>query len=295
MYNAHGAHGVQAIEHSSATGPVAAPSTHKALEESDLAVCMAVKDQADDLIEFFVHHYHHMGIKRFYIMDDGSKPPLSDYEYPGIPREVLTFKFWPDRVQQMQLNVYRDCIENYGSNHTWMAFLDADEFLETPGEENLAEVLESFEDEETVGALGVNWKIHSSAGLLKRPESARKAFTSCLQDKCANGDWSDNEHIKSIVKMSKAGLPINPHKFSTQEGSNTVGENGDVIDHYAFRTPPTRDRIALHHYCVKSREEFEAKMLRGNGMTDPKSESLWTKFEYSIPHEECTEMVVYEP
>jgi hypothetical protein len=53
-------------------------------------------------------------------MDDGSKPPLSIYEYPGIPREVLTFKFWPDRVQQMQLNVYRDCMENYGSKHTLM-------------------------------------------------------------------------------------------------------------------------------------------------------------------------------
>lgn len=44
-----------------------------------VAVCIAVKDVANDLVEFFVHHYHHMGIRRFYVMDDGSEPPLSDF------------------------------------------------------------------------------------------------------------------------------------------------------------------------------------------------------------------------
>ncbi len=122
-----------------------------------VAVCMSVKDQSLDLIEFFVHHYHHMGIRRFYVMDDGSDPPLSSFEYPGIPRSALTFT-WMDpqhRVGYMQLRFYIWCIERYSKSHEWIAFLDGDEFLETPGPESLTEILESFEGNDTVGALGV--------------------------------------------------------------------------------------------------------------------------------------------
>lgn len=36
-----------------------------------------------------------------------------------------------------------------------MAFLDADEFLDTPGDENLRQILGSFEHDEKVGSLGV--------------------------------------------------------------------------------------------------------------------------------------------
>lgn len=122
-----------------------------------VAVCISVKDQALDLIEFFVHHYHHMGIRRFYVMDDGSDPPLSSYEYPGIPRSILTFT-WQDpahRERAMQLRFYNWCIERYSNDHKWIAFLDGDEFLDTPGDENLIEVLQTFDGNDTVGALAV--------------------------------------------------------------------------------------------------------------------------------------------
>ena len=122
-----------------------------------IAICMAVKDQAVDMIEFFVHHYHNMGIRRFYVMDDGSDPPLSSFQYPGIPRTALTFTYQEreGRDGYMQLTFYTWCIERYRERHTWMAFIDGDEFLETPGPETLGEVLKTFEDDESVGALGI--------------------------------------------------------------------------------------------------------------------------------------------
>jgi hypothetical protein len=57
----------------------------------DVAFCIATKDHPDDLVEFFVHHYHHHGIQRFYIMDDGSATPLSSFKDYGIPRSHLSF------------------------------------------------------------------------------------------------------------------------------------------------------------------------------------------------------------
>lgn len=57
-----------------------------------LAVCLFVRDQAQDLVEFFQHHYYEMGIRRFYVMDDGSNPPMSHYmDKFGIPEEAVDF------------------------------------------------------------------------------------------------------------------------------------------------------------------------------------------------------------
>ncbi len=98
-----------------------------------------------------------MGIRRFYVMDDGSEPPLSTFQYPGIPRTALTFTYQPRETRDgyMQLTFYTWCIERYRERHTWIAFIDVDEFLETPGKETLGEVLKTFEGNDTVGAVGV--------------------------------------------------------------------------------------------------------------------------------------------
>lgn len=38
-------------------------------EDEPIAICAAIKDESKDMVEWLVHHYHHMGIKRFYIME----------------------------------------------------------------------------------------------------------------------------------------------------------------------------------------------------------------------------------
>jgi len=71
----------------------------------------------------------------------------------------------------------------------------------------------------------------------------------------------------------------------------TVGENGDVVNTEAFRVP-TRYRLALHHYAVRSKEEYEERMSRGNDA--PKDQKFWDHVEH-LPHVECPEMAVYDP
>jgi len=177
-----------------------------------------------------------------------------------------------------------------------MAFIDADEFFETTSKETLSQILRSLEKDQTIGALGVNWQMHSSGGLLARPKSARKSFTTCIWDDPGHdGENSNNTHVKSIVKTSKYERPKNPHLYVLKDGAQTVGEKGDIIDSEAFRRPITRDRIALHHYAGKSRAEYEEKMLRGNAMNDPKGELFWNSLEYGLPHVNCTSMAKWNP
>ena len=88
---------------------------------------------------------------------------------------------------------------------------------------------------------------------------------------------------------------MNPHKFNLRPNTNTVGENGDIIHTVAFRAPITRHRVSIHHYAIGSREQFEEKLQRGNGMSEPKTEEMWDEFENKIAHVNCTEMVGYDP
>jgi hypothetical protein len=267
--------------------------------EEYLAVCVAMKDQSRDLPEWLTHHYYHSGVSRFYIMDDGSMPPISEHEMDyGIPQSAITFHYQPreTREENMQMLFYQACQEKWGDKHTWIAYIDGDEFLESTGTETVEEVLRSFDADEGVGALGVHWKMHNSNGLLTRPASARKGFTTCLWDSPADysGGTDDNHHIKSIVKTAKYAHWSNPHKFDLKDGAQTVTEHGDVVTTVAWRSPITRDRVALHHYAVKSRQEYEEKMQRSNGMSEPKNEGFWEHMEMT-PTVVCNEMAKYNP
>jgi hypothetical protein len=202
-----------------------------------IALCMAIKDQAHDLGEFFVHHYHHVGIQRFYIMDDGSDPPMSAFEYPGVPRSALTFVYHDaanhSKHMEQGLN-YRRCMKDYGPRHTWMGFIDGDEFVEMTGKDTLTDMLQELERNNTIGQLVMNWRMHTSGGLLKRPESARKGFTTCISDATTDNRLSDNQHVKPFVRTAFAKEPKGAHMYNLKKGYHTVGEHGDIVDTLAW-------------------------------------------------------------
>lgn len=160
---------VQTTESAGSAESISTTTNGGVVFDEHVAICISVMNQSEDLTEWLVHHYHHMGIKRFYIMDDGSEPPLSTFQYPGVPRSALTFTYQDraTRSQHMQTMFYSWCLERWNKKHAWMAFIDSDEFLGTPGNETLLEVLKSFEEDESIGALGVKY-----VSLQTTPESS---------------------------------------------------------------------------------------------------------------------------
>ncbi|KAJ9144899.1 Glycosyltranserase family 2 [Pleurostoma richardsiae] len=262
-----------------------------------LAMCLAVKNQGRDLPEWLHHHYYNMGVGKFYIMDDGSIPPLSDMSDAllSVPREAVEFHYFnaSQRVDSMQYKLYNLCAGmGRKRNNTWMAFFDADEFLDAPGKETVRGILEAFEPVRVVGAVGVSWRIHTSGGRLQRADSVLHDYTECIYDDPEHdGTGTDNKHIKSIVRVKDYDRPINPHKFHLKNNAVTVGEYGERLDHFAFRQPITRERLALHHYAIKSRQEYEEKMARGSAMTRNKGWGFWDHIEKDLPHEACPEML----
>lgn len=244
------------------------PHTYTEEEGEYFAMCVGNKNQPVDLQEFFRHHYHHHGVRHFYIGDDGSDPPLSTFNYPGVPREALDFEYYPpeQHTEAMQVDMYNRCAERAAGKHAWMAFFDEDEMLEmTDPTMKVQDFLRGFEDE---GAVGVNWVLHGSHDVLTQSLiDDRQVFLSCFpQFQEPGSHCDDNRHIKSIVNMKYFGFCVGPHQFAMTQGKREVGEHHDDIDGSPFRYPDTKDFIQLHHYAVRSLEEYIRKIERGNGM-----------------------------
>ena len=266
-------------------------------DEEYMSICIAVKNQHLDLFEWFPHYYHHHGIRRFYVMDDGSQPPISILPDYGIPRSAITFTYIPrtpieERPEPMHHHIYGNmCIKNYGKRHTWMGFLDADEFLEMRNGRTLMQWLHDWEHNDTVGAVAAQWLTHNSAGLLTRPEGgARKNFDKCIVSD-PNGE---NKHVKMFVRTELFQQVNNVHHIGTKDGYMEVGEHGDPTG--AIRHPITHDEWALHHYGIKSRQEFIEKQDRGdaNALAKPIPEAKWDGVE-SMDQVDCKELTEYYP
>ena len=258
------------------------PPLPPADDEEYMAFCLVVRNQSIDMPEFFIHHYHHHGVRRFYVYDDGTQPQLAEKPYVdswGIPDNSIDFTYiHPERIitrETLQADMYTDCAKRSLGKHTWVAFLDPDEFLEMRGEQplTLKEFLKGWEKDERVGALGVHWLNHNSDDhVSKQPGDARKAFKKCLanrptepellreleEDPCGVGH---NRNIKTFVRPDRLEGIENIHWVKTKAGTMEVTEHGDRIDTWCH-WPPTQDMWALHHYVTKSREDWELKMGR---------------------------------
>lgn len=255
--------------------------THEPTEHDEyIAICAVVNNQPNDLVEWFIHHYHHHGIRYFYIMDDNSIPPLSEYRDYGIPKEAITFKHYhPNQMppnENKQQFLYDQCTKLYGERHFWIGYLDVDEYIEvTSKDETLRSFLQSFEAHPRVGAVVMNWYIHTSSGQLTRPNSTRKAFVTCISDE----EFPiENAHVKSFVRPIYYSKPETPHYFFTKYPYVSVGEKGDVIQG-SFRNYITRDRITVHHYMLKSKEEYAEKIERGAADGSHRGWDQWKQFE----------------
>ena len=272
------------------------PPLPPADEDEYMSICIMVKNQHLDLPEWFAHYYYHHGVRRFYVMDDGSQPPISIVPDYGIPHSAITFTYTPrtpieERPEPMQHHLFEMCINDHGKRHTWMGFLDADEFLEMRNNQTLMEWLHHWERNDTVGAVAAQWLYHNSAGLLTRPEGgARKNFDKCI----VNDPNSENRHVKMFARTELFQQVNNVHHIGTKDGYMEVGEHGDPTG--TSRDPITHDNWALHHYGVKSRQQFLEKQDRGNAndVAMPIPDALWQRVE-GMDQVDCKELRDYFP
>jgi cellulose synthase/poly-beta-1,6-N-acetylglucosamine synthase-like glycosyltransferase len=118
-----------------------------------------VKDEDPYMPEWIEYHLK-IGVTQFYIYNNGSQIPLTTSLKKYIDLGVVT----PEVIEGVgvQTKAHAHCLEKYGSQCQWIAFIDADEFLVPKTlTGSLPDFLTAYEP---YGGLAVNWLVFGSNG-----------------------------------------------------------------------------------------------------------------------------------
>jgi hypothetical protein len=232
-------------------------NTNAARVKNYLALCLFCKDENQYLEEWLDYHFL-LGVEHVFIYDNASRVPIRETVKKYIDQGKVTVEWFPDDSQQKQFRAYGRCLREHGSQFFWMGFIDTDEFIVPKKQLKLTEFLAHYEN---YGALAVCWYCFGSNGLATRQERVLEAFV-----KRSSPEFALNTHVKSIVntQFSSREDPDHAHLMRLKDGYFCVDEKGNRVDDAMHRLH-TSENIQINHYILRSREEFQDKVKRGNG------------------------------
>lgn len=221
-----------------------------------IALCAIVRNEIRSLVEWLAYHKA-LGFTEVVIYDNASTDGTSDVLRVLDEAGELVHLDWPHSVGARPQRLAYEHARKH-SDADWLAFFDADEFLLLHGDANVADFLARFPDE--VSAVAVNWVVFGSAGeATYRALPAIERFTDALPP-----DARESRTVKAIgrrVRLSGTGI----HRVAVADGRYVMPSGREAeFDGLTASIRPETEVAALHHYAVKSREEFADKRARGH-------------------------------
>jgi hypothetical protein len=233
---------------------------------SYLAACLIVKNELEYLPEWIEYH-RRMGISKFYVFDHNSSVPvitsIRQYVLTNLVEYFFTDFHWADRrYPNFQIATYDRCLQQFGKLHTFMAFIDSDEFIVVV--DKTKRIPDILTDYEQFGGVTMNWMVFGSSGHVATPPGGVLAnYFKCFKNGC----------VKTIVNTKYALKPGgDPHHFlytgghfAVSAGNQSLRVDGPFNHHYstAFNT------MYINHYNTRSYEDFIRKAKRGRATSDP--------------------------
>lgn len=225
-----------------------------------LAICLMVKDERPYLAEWLAFHAL-VGASHFRIYDNGSTDGTqallarlaTHYDIEVLP--------WTVTGIERQQSAFNDACQALAGRHDWVALLDADEFLFDPQWRPLPNWLDGLDED--IGAVAVNQRVFGSAGRIEIDDDdlVIRRFT-----KRAAIDYPEHHWVKTIARPECVATFHFSHTVELRQGRYvmTDGSPREV----AGAHPAQAARVALHgpvlhHYILKSWDEYQRKQKRG--------------------------------
>lgn len=235
--------------------------TPKVTGREGLAFVIMVKNEAPYMAEWINFHLK-QGVSHFIIYDNESTDNLHEVIQPYFEASVVTLHKIKGRLPQAE--AYNSAIAKYKDKFKYIGFIDADEFVfvrkNSEEKYNLYEFIDKFMKEHpNAGGIGINWLIFGSSHFEKKPNGG--VLENFIM--CAEPNFPDNFHIKTICDPIKVLSFSNPHFPFYRKGFQNLTENGENI-YGATSKYVSFNKIRINHYYSKSKEEFIAKKNKGN-------------------------------
>lgn len=241
------------------------------------AICAILKNELPYLLEWIAFHKV-VGFSDFVLYDnmsnDGSHAVLTALQEAG----EITFFSWPDAIgPNRQIMAYNHYLQHFRSRHDWTLFLDLDEFFVPVQEQTVHSLLNVSEE---TAAIAINWMIFGSTGAGIRSEGlVIERFV-----RRAPEDFQQNYPFKSLCRTALIDRPgihaPKPWRGSTR---NLKQEKVGVFGFDWSHLQNSHEKFRIHHYFVKSLQEWELKKKRGRPDADIGSKfSRRSDYEFRI-------------
>lgn len=221
--------------------------------KAKLGVVAIARNEAPYLLEW-IAHYRVLGFERIVIYDNDSNDAswriLSRLAKAGEIEAV----YWHVRpgVHKHE-SAYGHAMAMLYDRLEWCLVVDLDEFLVLDEGVTIDQLLPA---DPAVGAMAFPWRVLGSAGHERRAHGLTiERFT--------RGSAINDPTIKSLVRPRDVAR-MRTH-FPHLSRGRMVDPLGNTL---APRNPterPLQGPARIHHYCTRSREEFEFKRARGRG------------------------------
>lgn len=256
---------------------------------ASIALCGIVRNEIRSVVEWLAH-YKALGFTDFVIYDnestDGTGEVLQALDDAG---EILRLD-WPHTVGARPQRLAYEHMRVH-STVDWIGYFDADEFLLLRQDASIADFLGRFGDDVT--AIAINWVVFNSGGQERyRAVPVMERFTESLRRHDPH-----NRSMKSIGRRERlSGTGI--HRVEVAEGRYVTpsGRDAEFSNGQIMRSIDTEVAV-LHHYMVKSLEEFQEKRNRGHANSqdaERKRTKLDSRFaEANAPGRANTDMLAW--
>jgi hypothetical protein len=219
-----------------------------------LAICTLMANERP-YVEEWVAFHRLQGVTLFRVYVDRTRPDLPDDGTADLLRSLgAEVVDWTEPGPQRQVAAFNDGLVSLQGRAEWVAFIDCDEFLFHP-DTALTDWLAGI----AAPAVGVQQTVFGSMGRqIKPPGPVTASYTIR-----ATRAYGEHRWFKSIVRPDRATEFHNSHMAKVPVGY-VLGDGKP----FTATHPGQADRIAetgprLHHYMLKSKEEWLAKKARG--------------------------------
>ncbi|GLI63438.1 hypothetical protein VaNZ11_006329, partial [Volvox africanus] len=278
LHSASAADGITGMQGLLGTRSTSTPGTSS---DGYSALCVVGRNE-NPYIKEWVEYHNCLGFSRIYLYDHNSTVPLLGEIKDLVDSGFVVYTNYSgmhtkfkdgytsdlDRfMSTVQGQAYKDCVDRFGQRHTFLGFIDIDEFLVIYDEKinNVDDLLREYEQHP---GLSIYWVLLGSSGHKDRP-------TGLVVDEykaCTPHDHKFNTQFKTFANTRFRPVMYSPHRavFAAPPDPET-GLEPYMVDENHNRIPRGRNkncthrRAAVFHYVTKSLTDFNEKMHRGGG------------------------------
>jgi hypothetical protein len=219
---------------------------------SYLSVLSLMKNEAPYVCEWIEYHLI-VGVDKFWLVDHDSEDNPEEVLQPYIIGGIVSLSKAPGRGRQFE--IYNNFLPILKPQAFWVAIIDLDEYIVPVEGRSISEIMHNYE---CFAAIALNWVVFGSNGKLRRePGLVIERFRN-------HTDWTHfaNRYTKAITQPLRVEA-FDCHDHSYVGGEHSRNTRGQENTRWLLIRDPVYDIMRIHHYWIKSIEEFAAKRARG--------------------------------